>query len=66
MQLPVVGAFAGVREGCDAIERVLSCGVVPATVEYLDAGVLAASAATFPGGLPAGTAFLVACEADTS
>ena len=66
LQLPVVGAFAGVREGCDAIERVLASGVVPATIEYLDAGVLAASGATFPGGLPPGTAFLVACEADTS
>ena len=66
VQLPVVGAFGGVREGCAAIERVLASGVVPATVEYLDAGTLAASAASFPGGLPEGTAFLVACEADTS
>jgi glycolate oxidase subunit GlcD len=66
LQLPVVGAFAGVAEGCEAIERVLASGVVPATIEYLDAGALAASAATFPGGLPAGTAFLVVCEADTS
>ncbi len=66
LQLPVVGAFAGVQEGCDAIERVLASGVVPATLEYLDAGALAASAATFPGGLPRGTAFLVVCEADSS
>ncbi|MCW3011016.1 MAG: FAD-binding protein [Solirubrobacterales bacterium] len=66
LQLPVVGAFAGVEEGCEAIERVLASGVVPATIEYLDAGALAASASTFPGGLPDGTAFLVVCEADTS
>lgn len=66
VQLPVVGAFAGVEEGCAAIERVLASGVVPATIEYLDAGTLAASASSFPGGLPEGTAFLVACEADTS
>lgn len=66
LQLPVVGAFAGVRDGCDAIERVLASGVVPATLEYLDAGALAASAATFPGGLPDGTAFLVLCEADST
>lgn len=66
LQLPVVGAFAGVDSGCAAIERVLASGVVPATLEYLDAGALAASAATFPGGLPSGTAFLVLCEADSS
>lgn len=66
LQLPVVGAFAGVQEGCDAIERVLASGVVPATIEYLDAGALAASAGSFPGGLPDGAAFLVVCEADTS
>lgn len=66
VQLPVVGAFAGVEEGCAAIERVLASGVVPATIEYLDAGALAASAVSFPGGLPDGTAFLVVCEADTS
>ncbi len=66
LQLPVVGAFAGVREGCDAVEQVLASGVVPAAIEYLDAGALAASAAAFPGGLPDGTAFLVVCEADTS
>ena len=66
LQLPVVGAFKGVQEGCDAIERVLASGVVPATLEYLDAGALAASAASFPGELPEATAFLVVCEADTS
>jgi glycolate oxidase subunit GlcD len=66
LRLPVVGVFGGVREGCDAIERVLGSGVVPATLEYLDAGALAASAPTFPGGLPDGAAFLVVCEADTS
>jgi len=66
LQLPVVGAFGGVQEGCDAVVRVLASGVVPATMEYLDAGALAASASTFPGGLPDGAAFLVACEADTS
>ncbi len=66
LQLPVVGAFAGVQPGCEAIERVLASGVVPATIEYLDAGALAASGASFPGGLPDGAAFLVACEADSS
>jgi glycolate oxidase subunit GlcD len=66
LQVPVVGAFAGVREGCDAVERVLASGVVPAAIEYLDAGALAASASSFPGGLPDRVAFLVVCEADSS
>ncbi len=66
VQLPVVGAFVSVEAGCAAIEQVLASGVVPATVEYLDAGTLAAGGASFPGGLPEGTAFLVACEADTN
>ncbi len=66
LQLPVVGVFAGVREGCDAIERVLGSGVVPATLEYLDAGALAASASSFPGRLPDHAGFLVVCEADSS
>ncbi len=66
LQLPVVGVFAGVREGCDAIERVLGSGVVPATLEYLDAGALAASASSFPGRLPDDAGFLVVCEADSS
>ena len=66
LQLPVVGAFGSVEEGCEAIERVLASGVVPATIEYLDAGTLAASGSSFPDGLPEGTEFLVVCEADTS
>ncbi len=66
LQLPVVGAFASVEEGCEAIERVFASGAVPATIEYLDAGALAASARSFPGGLPDAAAFLVVCEADSS
>ena len=62
--VPVAAAYPTVAAGCAAIEAVLACGVVPATVEYLDAGALAAAGASFPGGLLPGARFLVVCEAD--
>src|SRR3954470_21512235 len=64
--LPAAGFYRSAREGCDAIERVLASGVVPATLEYLDAGALRAAAGAFPGDVPDDAAFLVVCEADTS
>jgi len=64
--LPACGAYRDAAEGCEAIERLLGSGVVPAAIEYLDAGALAAAGATFPGGLPDGTGFLVVAEADGS
>jgi glycolate oxidase subunit GlcD len=62
--VPVAAAYPSVQAGCDAIEAVLASGVVPATIEYLDAGALAAAGAAFPGGLPGDAQFLVICEAD--
>ncbi|MCW3040174.1 MAG: FAD-binding protein [Solirubrobacterales bacterium] len=62
--VPVAAAYPTVDEGCAAIEAVLASGVVPATIEYLDAGALAAAGGSFPGGLPTGAQFLVICEAD--
>ena len=49
---PVVGVYAGGESGCAAIGRALASGIVPAAVEYLDAGTLAAAAATYPGRCP--------------
>jgi glycolate oxidase subunit GlcD len=63
--VPVAAAFPTVDAGCAAIEAVLASGVVPATIEYLDAGALAAAGAAFPGGLPPDARFLVICEADS-
>ena len=63
--VPVACAYPTVDAGCAAIEAVMASGVVPATIEYLDAGALAAAAASFPGGLPADAQFLVVCEADS-
>lgn len=62
--VPVACAYPSVDAGCAAIESVLASGVVPATIEYLDAGALAAAGPAFPGGLPPGAQFLVICEAD--
>jgi glycolate oxidase subunit GlcD len=52
--------------GCAAIAQVLGNGLVPAAVEYADAGVLDASGGAFEGGLPAGARFLVLLELDGS
>lgn len=62
--VPVAAPYPTVDEGCAAIEAVLASGVVPATIEYLDAGALAAAGGSFPGGLPGDAQFLVICEAD--
>ncbi len=64
--LPVCGFFADAEAGVAAIEALLGSGVVPAAVEYLDAGALRAAGSTFPGGMPAGAGFLVIAEADGS
>jgi glycolate oxidase subunit GlcD len=61
---PVVGFYAGTRSGCAAIERVVGSGLVPAALEYLDAGALAAAGGSFPGDVPDGAGFTVIAEAD--
>jgi len=65
-QLPVVAFYGGARPGCDGIERVLGSGLVPAALEYLDEGALAAAGRAFPEGTPPGARFLVVAEADGS
>ena len=64
--LPVVAFYDGTRAGCAAIERVVGSGLLPAALEYLDAGTLSASGPAFPGGTPASAAFMVIAEADGS
>lgn len=66
VQIPVVGAFRGPRQGQEGLETILVSGVVPAALEYLDAGAVWAVGGSFPGGLPQGTGFLLVAEADTS
>jgi glycolate dehydrogenase FAD-linked subunit len=61
---PVVGVYRDTSAGCAALERVVGSGLVPAALEYLDAGALGAAGAAFPGGVPAGAGFMVIAEAD--
>jgi glycolate dehydrogenase FAD-linked subunit len=61
---PVAGLYHGTLAGCAAIERVVGSGLVPAALEYLDGGALAAAGGAFPGGVPAGAGFMVIAEAD--
>jgi glycolate oxidase subunit GlcD len=61
---PVVGLYRDTPDGCAALERVVGSGLVPAALEYLDGGSLAAAGASFPGGVPARSGFMVIAEAD--
>jgi glycolate oxidase subunit GlcD len=62
--LPVVALYPDAAAGCAAILRILESGLRPATIEYLDAGALAAAGGALPGGTPADAAFMVLSEAD--
>jgi FAD/FMN-containing dehydrogenase len=61
---PIAAFYAGTREGCAAIERVLGSGLQVAALEFLDAATLKLAARGFPAEVPAGAAFLVLSEAD--
>jgi len=70
-RLPVVGFYDSAQAGGDALEAAMVCGIVPAAIEFLDSGALAASLgallASVPG-LPADSAertkFMLIAEAD--
>jgi glycolate oxidase subunit GlcD len=62
--LPLVGFYPDAASGCRAITRVLEFGLVPAAIDYLDAGTLDAAGGSMPGGLPPGSGFMVLTEAD--
>jgi glycolate oxidase subunit GlcD len=61
---PVLGLYADVPAGCAALERVVGSGLVPAALEYLDGGAIAAAGASYPGGVPGDAGFMVIAEAD--
>jgi glycolate oxidase subunit GlcD len=63
-QAPMVGLYEDAAAGVEALRAVLEAGVVPAALEYLDSGALAAAAAAFPASLPDGAGFMVIAEAD--
>lgn len=60
----VVAAFPTQATGLKALSQICSNGLQPATIEYFDAGCLNASRASFPGGLPAETRFMIVSESD--
>ncbi|MEZ5102287.1 MAG: FAD-linked oxidase C-terminal domain-containing protein [Thermoleophilia bacterium] len=62
--LPVVAFYGSTARGCDAMEAVIGSGLMPAALEYLDAGTVQAAGGSFPGGVPDGAAFMVLAEAD--
>lgn len=64
--LPVVAFYSEAEPGCEAIQNVVGSGLLPATLEYLDATTLEAAGATFPDGVPNEARFLVIAEADGS
>ena len=63
MQVPVVGGYDSVAAGVEAIETVLGCGAVPATIEYLQGTCLGYAPPPFIDG-PA-PEFMVICEAES-
>ncbi len=63
LALPTLAAYPDRASGLAAIDAVMACGVVPTALEFLDTGALRASAAAFPGGLPADARFAVLTEA---
>jgi glycolate oxidase subunit GlcD len=70
-RLPVVGFYESAQAGGDALEAAMVSGIVPAALEFLDAGALAASLGTLlasvpelPGDAAERTKFMLIAEAD--
>jgi glycolate dehydrogenase FAD-linked subunit len=64
--LPVVAVYGTARSGCAALEAVLASGLLPAAIEFLDQGCIAATRAAFPVPLPAQAGFMLIADADGS
>jgi glycolate oxidase subunit GlcD len=63
---PVIAVYRSAADGCEAIRAVLANGVVPAALEYLDAGALDAARGAYPFELAVDARFMVVAEADGS
>jgi FAD/FMN-containing dehydrogenase len=59
---PVAAAYPDAAAGCRALERVLTSGLLPAALEYLDAGALRAARGSFPVTLPERPGFMLLTE----
>ncbi len=64
--LPLAAVYADTSTGCAAIEAALASGVIPAALEYLDAGAVAATQGAFPTRIPDEAKFMVIADADGS
>jgi FAD/FMN-containing dehydrogenase len=64
--LGVVAVYGSVEAGCAAVRSVLANGLLPATLEFLDRGAIAASAASLPATLSTGreAGMMLIAEAD--
>ena len=62
--LPVIGLYADVESGVAAVQAALFSGAVPAAIEFLDAGALAAAPGLPVDGGADGAGFAVLAEAD--
>jgi glycolate oxidase subunit GlcD len=62
--LPLAAVYGDTQAGCAAIESVLASGVIPAALEYLDAGAVKATHGAFPVELPSDASFMVIVDAD--
>lgn len=64
--LPLAALYPTARAGCQAIAAVLASGIVPAALEYVDEGAIAATKGAFPIDLPDDARFMVIADADGS
>jgi glycolate oxidase subunit GlcD len=64
--LPLAAFYEDTDSGCAAIESAFASGVIPAALEYLDAGAVAATRGAFPTGVPDEAGFMVIADADGS
>jgi glycolate oxidase subunit GlcD len=62
--LPLAAFYEDAGAGCAAIEAVLASGIVPAALEYLDEGAVAATRGAFPIPIPDRARFMVIADAD--
>ncbi|HLW94880.1 MAG TPA: FAD-linked oxidase C-terminal domain-containing protein [Solirubrobacteraceae bacterium] len=64
--LPVVGLYATIAAGSQALSRVIESGLTVAALEYLDPTTVALASHGFPAELSSGGAMMVIAEADGS
>jgi glycolate oxidase subunit GlcD len=64
--LPLAAFYEDTDSGCAAIESAFASGVIPAALEYLDAGAVEATKGAFPVQIPDQARFMVIADADGS